>query len=117
MDSEIPRGKRKEIAGKVICGAGLNSICITANGVVWPCMAFPLDIGNLRSTSLKFIWQESKVLKDWRSHTRGDVKTCNDCKYAEICNFCPGISYAENGDALRANDSACRLTHVYANIM
>ena len=117
IDSEIPRGKRKEIAGKVICGAGLNSICITANGVVWPCMAFPLDIGNLRSTGLKFIWQESKVLKDWRSHTRGDVKACNECKYAEICNFCPGISYAENGDALRANDSACRLTYVYANKM
>ncbi len=117
MDSEIPMEKPTEIAGKVICGAGLNSIFINANGVVWPCVLFSLDVGNLRSTSLKFIWQESKVLKDWRSCTRGDVKTCNVCKYAEICNFCPAISYAENGDALRANDSACRLTYLYAHKM
>jgi len=115
MDSEIPRGKRKIIASKIICGAGLNAIYINANGVVWPCVAFPLDLGNLQITSLRSIWQKSDALKNWRRYTWSDVKKCNVCKYAEICNFCPGISYAENGDALRANDSACRLTYLYAH--
>jgi len=87
------------------CGAGRLYCSIEPNGDVQPCVFMPIKIGNIRETSLKEIWHNSKVLKKIRD--RSQLKgNCNTCKYKFICGGCRSRAYAYFDDIL-APDPGC----------
>ena len=67
------------------CFAGKESICIDPLGNVKPCSHYPKEFicGNVKKDDLKYIWNNSFVLKQFREFKGND--TCNNCKEYNNC--------------------------------
>lgn len=80
-----------------ICGAGLNDLCVAANGDVYPCAGWQdMVVGNVYSQSLKEIWEGAPKLKDIRRVTRKDFPQCMKCEARNFCALCLVRNYNEN---------------------
>lgn len=89
------------------CPAGRGLIAITPSGKVVPCnFLLEVEIGDLRSTSLKEIIRSSGVLKRLRS-PRGFKGPCGECRFSELCGGCRAKAYF-SGD-LEGSDPTCLL--------
>lgn len=118
--SDLSTGSQKP------CGAGHDSIAITPEGAIYPCIAFPLSIGNFRKSGLhhlkrvqpsaptesppKLNASEPGVLLDqWRSIR---MENMIDCGKHERCNYCgdlcPGDAFVQTGNPLGAAENHCR---------
>lgn len=95
-----------------ICEAGRNSLSINPYGIVTPCNAFHYEIGNVRSSTVSALWNESERLKKWQAMTRGDLAGCRDCAYISCCSFCPGSALSLSGDMLKKYGEACRQARI-----
>jgi len=74
------------------CIAGISYARIFANGDVTPCPYLPARAGNLRTTPLRTIWEESGVFSVLRDP---DLLTgkCGNCGYRTVCGGCRARSY------------------------
>lgn len=92
-----------------MCGAGLNDICIAANGDVYPCAGWQsMVVGNLYRNTLKEIWTSSPELDRIRKVTRKDFPKCLDCEAADYCAMCMVRNYNENnGDMFKVSQHFC----------
>lgn len=80
------------------CGAGRTLVYVGPDGSVWPCVTFPLDLGNVRDQQLDVIWRESSErarLVAWTNADRGD---CSGCAAGGVCKYCPGEAMRRTGD-------------------
>ncbi|MHC1566519.1 MAG: radical SAM protein [Candidatus Syntropharchaeia archaeon] len=87
------------------CGAGIISMGISANGKVMPCPVLRIEVGDLRKTDLRVIWEESEVLRKLRERKLLHGK-CGRCEFKFVCGGCRGVAYAETGDFL-GEDPRC----------
>jgi len=94
-----------------ICGAGSSMVFISAYGNVLPCVALPLDAGNIRDRSLKDIWNNSAVLEKVRSLTFEKFNTCIKCDKIEYCMRCPGVFYSDTGNIQMPSPAICLLAN------
>lgn len=100
----------------MMCNAGHNSLCITPEGNVQPCCAFPLKLGNICDKSLACILNESIQLAWWKKQT---VKDCVDCykhPYCSYCQMCVGNNYIAHGNPLKASENNCFLAKERYNL-
>jgi radical SAM protein with 4Fe4S-binding SPASM domain len=71
------------------CSAGLSTLGIESNGDVKGCPSLPSDGwvgGNLRSHSLRDIWERSSALRHMRDRTRAEAwGFCASCYYVNEC--------------------------------
>ena len=84
------------------CGAGRTLVYISPDGELWPCINFPMALGNLREKPLLEIWRESaarKSLVAWDNRAR---TSCQSCAGSGFCFFCPGDAYKTTGDFRKA---------------
>lgn len=67
------------------CFAGKESICIDPIGNVKPCSNYPKEFicGNVKKDNLKYIWNNSVILKQFRELKGNDI--CNNCKEYNNC--------------------------------
>jgi MoaA/NifB/PqqE/SkfB family radical SAM enzyme len=91
------------------CGAGINTMNITPEGFVSPCLSFPTQLGNLQESSFKEIWSSSKELRNWQRITIKDFDECGKHSMCNYCNRCPGQSFIEFGSPLKISSSNCRI--------
>jgi len=105
---EIPH--LEECGGPGLCKAGKAMCSISPHGDVFPCVMFPLKLGNLRKSSFESIWrvQPRTELQDLRTMTRSDLSSCNACELKTYCQRCTGIAYLESANAGGISPSACR---------
>jgi len=89
------------------CGGGINSFCITPEGDVQPCPAFPCSFGNLASATFTDILQNGEDVKWWQNLTLNDYEECGRYDYCAYCNLCPGNHYVEHGTPLKAAEQNC----------
>ena len=78
------------------CSAGRSEISIQQNGDVFPCQKMQLDkylAGNLKTTSLKEIWESSKVLNEIRNLDINESE-CAGCE-SFLNHSCNGGCMAE----------------------
>lgn len=85
--------------GLDMCGAGKMTCCIAPTGDMYPC-AFLQDkaflVGNVRSQSLKYLWDEGTIFRMLRGL---DVSSCHTCQRFETCRGgCPAMAYHTYGD-------------------
>ncbi len=89
------------------CAAGmpLGYLVVRASGEVNPCMLLQINLGNVKKSGVREIWQESPILAQLRCRDllKGD---CGRCDYKEVCAGCRGRAYEETGDML-ASDPGC----------
>lgn len=87
-----------------VCGAGRSLIYVSPDGAVWPCVQFPMSLGNLRENSLLEIWRDSEERKKLVAFTNNERTGCKDCSGNTMCFYCPGEAYRRTGDFKKAPD-------------
>lgn len=109
-------GKMRDISkmqDESLCYAGCYTLCVTPNLEVRPCVSLPINLGNLKETRLKDIWQNAITQKadsklyQWQQVTFKDLKECYKEDYCQFCAYCPGMGMLENG-YLKKSDVLCR---------
>jgi radical SAM protein with 4Fe4S-binding SPASM domain len=97
------------------CGAGYNSFCITPEGNVQPCVAFPVSFGNLKEKPMVAIL-ENEDLKRWLNLKLQDYEECGKLDYCAYCNLCPGNNYIAHGTPLKASENNCSIAKIRHNL-
>ena len=109
---EIASKEKVVELGDKICGAGENSFCITPEGNVQPCCAFPLILGNLKEYTLLELLEKSQNLKWWRRQTFKDFVECYTHEYCVYCRMCPGNNYVANKTPLKPSENNCAIAKI-----
>lgn len=91
------------------CGTGHTSFCLTPDGYLRGCCAFPLDYGNVRDKSVSEILLNNVILEEWRETKISDYEECGVYDYCSFCNLCSGNNYIENGDYHKSSETNCYL--------
>ena len=104
-------------AEPLICQAGRTDISINSKGKVYPCLAFPWEIGDLRKKSLEEILKNSKRLSYFRSLDGSEFQDCFLCKDSYLCARCPGMAYSEKGDFLGPSPEHCRQAKIIKEVL
>lgn len=99
----------KQAENGPVCGAGAFALNINPYGEVFACNALLLSCGNVRSSSIRQIWENSATLKQIRSFRMEQLKGCENCARKYLCDFCPGSAMQETGDPLTRYSEACTL--------
>lgn len=80
------------------CGAGRQSLYISPDGGVWPCVMFPMELGHLKRDSLAVVWQTSPQRQQILSFSNADRGACHSCAGSGTCFFCMGEAFKTTGD-------------------
>ena len=90
------------------CSAGRTMAYVSPDLQVYPCVSYPLPVGDLKHQSLTEIWGGGNALDEVRSHTRRDTGICSTCAARNHCSYCPGAAYIEtDGDPLTPPEVVC----------
>jgi radical SAM protein with 4Fe4S-binding SPASM domain len=97
------------------CKAGINKCLIQPDGNVLPCAVFKglsnYVAGNIKTSSLLTIWNESKVFDIFREFMINNLKgLCATCEYLKVCRGrCPGQRVYKYNDFYQGPDPYCPL--------
>lgn len=87
----------EELTTMPLCGVGLNQICVTASGDLFPCAGWQaMTLGNVYKDTLKHIWETSTELTKLRSVTRAAFPKCLKCEAKDYCSMCMARNYNES---------------------
>lgn len=100
----------------VACGAGKTVFCITPEGNLQPCCAFPMPFGNLKEHSIAEILNGNALLQQWQNHTLQQFSDCGRHDYCDYCNLCAGIAYSEHKDYTKPSENCCYMAKVRYNL-
>lgn len=98
------------------CKEFSNSLYISANGDVFPCVKFRTKIGNIYNSSISDIWTKSKDLRKIQNIKIQDSKECINCKIKKYCVRCGAMSYIYGGDFLDNNEKTCEIAKIRRKI-
>lgn len=113
VGKEAPNfGGQKKLLEINACGAGENSFCITPEGNLQVCVAFPQALGNLKEHTIKEIINNSTVLKTWLNAKLSDYEECGRYDYCNYCNLCAGNNFIAHGTHLKAAENNCYIAKV-----
>lgn len=106
--SSIPESEYMEMP---YCGVGINQICVTVNGDMFPCPGWQaMVVGNVFKQRLEDIWKNSNKLQIIRNVRRGDFPRCIECEAKDYCNMCLVRNYNENnGNMFEINKHFCEV--------
>ena len=91
------------------CGTGRTSFCITPDGDLRGCCAFPMTYGNIRDDKIIDTIVGNKIIEDWRNIMISDYTECGRYDYCSFCNLCSGNNYLEHGDYRKPAETNCYL--------
>lgn len=74
-----------------LCDELLNSVYISSNGDVYPCVKFRKSFGSIYQSSIMEVWN-STDMKIIRNYSYKDQPNCNRCCRKEYCNRCGALS-------------------------
>jgi len=128
-DASNNYSEKKRKANETFCSAGQNMLSVSPDGKIYPCVALPLEVGNIRSDDLSQVWANSSVgnknqnnkkistknitnsLSKWQQVRVGDYEECGTHNRCSWCYKCPGMSMNETGNPLSASKVQCRIAH------
>ena len=95
-----------------LCGVGISTCCMVANGNVYPCAGWQeMVLGNLKETPLQEIWDNSEKIKWLRGLKMKDLGggECCKCDKAAFCAPClvRNANESPTGDPLEINRHFC----------
>jgi len=95
-----------------ICGGGVNSFAVNANGAVGICVISQQETFSVRDAGVKAVWDES--LRELRNRKRTRITKCVECRIQSLCAMCPANGELENGDRESPVDFLCSVAHLRA---
>lgn len=95
-----------------LCGVGISSCCMVANGNVYPCAGWQeMVLGNLNEMPLQEIWDNSEKIKWLRGLKMNDLGNgeCCKCDKAAFCSPCMvrNANESPTGNPLEINRHFC----------
>jgi radical SAM protein with 4Fe4S-binding SPASM domain len=99
-----------------LCYYGKTFCCINPQGEVYPCVAAPIVVGDLRRENFSDIWERSDILEYLRDTEVEDLSECRACQYAKFCYRCGGLAYLEGKGFRGKSLEACRLARINKQI-
>jgi AdoMet-dependent heme synthase len=99
------------------CGGGSTVFAINPYGDVYPCVAFPLVVGNVIKDNFTDIWKDSPELIRLRGLEDDLPEHCRDCVLLDKCAFCRALSFLEEGDMMAFNKERCRQTRTLVKVL
>lgn len=109
--AQVQGGKRRP------CGAGRNSFAVNPYGDVYPCVAFPLVLGNVLRHNMTKIWRRSPELVYLRGQGERLPEECAHCALLEKCGICMALSYLEEGEMMAVSRERCRHTNAMVKVL
>ena len=109
-NADLDALQQRDDSEDIVCGICISSICMVANGDVYPCPGWQSSIlGNLRQQTLKDIWENSEEVKYLRGIRKKDFPECQKCADKLFCAMCMVRNANENpeGDPLKINEHFC----------
>lgn len=88
----------QERPGPEPCGAGRTLAYVSPDGGVWPCVNFPMELGNLRRQRFVDLWTTSPERQALAAWSNDDRTACHSCAGNAFCFYCPGEAYKLTGD-------------------
>ncbi|OFW59069.1 MAG: hypothetical protein A2W01_04235 [Candidatus Solincola sediminis] len=107
-----PQGDKKRY-----CGAGRTVFALNPYGDIYPCVAFPWPVANVRNGRLIEAWRESPKLRELREAELDLPEQCEHCSLLDKCGICRALSYQEEGRAVAVSPEKCRMTHALMRIL
>ena len=118
--ADIEAADNRDISNDIVCGVCIDSLCMVANGNVYPCSGWQSYVcGNLREQSLRDIWENSPNVKYLRDLRKKDFPQCLSCPDKSFCAMCMVRNANENpeGDPLRINEHFCKVAKLNRKIV
>ena len=120
MNSEyFSPGKKEQMLSseewckRKVCGACVNSLCLSANGDYYPCPGFAgVVLGNCHVDTLHDVWLNSKETRRIRSVTGRDFAECSECKDRDYCSVCMCRNFNETGDMFKPAEHFCKVAAI-----
>lgn len=108
----------EEWAEDKVCGAGIDSICLEADGSYCACAGFQgFSLGNCFKQSLRDVWENSPQLKYIRQLRGKDFPRCIQCKNRDYCSVCLVRNFNETGDMLKTVDHFCQVADINRQVV
>jgi radical SAM protein with 4Fe4S-binding SPASM domain len=111
---------QRDRSNDIVCGVCVSSICMIANGNVYPCPGWQDYVcGNVREMPLKEIWGNSPKVKYLRGLRKKDFPKCLKCPDKGFCAMCMVRNANENpqGDPLHINEHFCKVAALNREIV
>lgn len=105
----------KHAPGASICPVLTNSICISHTGDIYPCEGWQSYVlGNIRTSSLSKIWDESPDVQKLRALTYDDFPKCRSCDKKDYCSICliRNVNESKRLDYKDVNPYFCEVAHI-----
>ena len=112
--------ENRDRSDDLVCGVCVSSICMVANGNVYPCSGWQSYIcGNVKEMSLSEIWNNSPKVKYLRSLRKRDFPECSGCENRGFCAMCMVRNANEDpeGNPLRINNHFCKVAALNKEIV
>ena len=91
-----------------ICGAGIDSMCVAANGEFYPCSGFQgYPLGNAHDLSVPEVWHSSEAMKKLREVKWRDFPECIRCAAKPYCAMCMVRNLNETGSIFKVSKHFC----------
>ena len=100
----------------VPCLAGHASCHVDPEGIVRPCVDWPVVCGDLRRQCFAEIWHDSPYLRELRSMRRSSFRECASCENLTFCRLCPSLALRETGSATGRAPTTCRLSEAIREV-
>lgn len=100
-----------------ICGAGVDSMCVAANGEFYPCSGFQgYPLGNAHEYSVSDVWNNSEALKKLRAVKWSDFPKCMKCEAKPFCSMCMVRNMNETGSIFEVSKHFCDVAFINKKI-
>jgi radical SAM protein with 4Fe4S-binding SPASM domain len=120
LNADVDQFMSSDISNDVLCGVCISSICMVANGNLYPCAGWQnYVVGNITETPLKEIWKNSSKVQYLRKLRKKDFPKCIQCEDRAFCAICLVRNANENpeGDPLRINEHFCKVAALNRKIV
>ena len=120
IDSDINKSEKRDISNDTLCGVCISSICMIANGNVYPCPGWQsYVVGSVKKMTLKDIWENSERVKYLRGLRKKNFPQCLNCPYKAFCAMCMVRNANENpeGDPMKINEHFCKVAELNRKIV
>jgi radical SAM protein with 4Fe4S-binding SPASM domain len=120
LKTNFEQAESRDIGNDIVCGVCVASICMVANGNVYPCAGWQdYVVGNVIDTPLKEIWEHSPKVQYLRSLRKKDFPECTACTYKAFCAMCMVRNANENpeGNPLKLNRHFCKVAALNRKIV
>ena len=102
-----------------VCGVALSTICMVANGNVYPCAGWQKYVcGNINESSLQEIWTKSPAVILLRQLRLKDFKKCLRCEDKKYCLMCisRNSNESETGSVFDVPQITCEAARIQHQI-